>query len=313
MSNQEAIRELLDLLPQIFDPDGLRRWLPSVPDGDRIAHNLPGGHVPPSQLFFAAADIFRRWGLLGVPEFWDPLEAVAPFAVHKQVVALRAKFGVSPADPPIQPRRQAPVQSPGVSPPPQKITVLLVSASPVAITRMRVDQEFTAIIERMRMTDFRDQFVFVQLQAANFTRLRSALLQHKPHVLHISSHCTKQGELQFEEGPDGSGLVPKDNFLKLLKALRDNLRLVVLNACDSQVIALDLPATIDLAIGMSDKVKDAAAIEFAVSFYEAIGFGRTVENAFDVALAGLAAEIPQLFPPTDADPKGKRQLVLVRP
>lgn len=305
--NQDAIKALLELLPQIFTtPDNLRSWLPTnVPDGDRIVSNLPSGHVAPAQFFFAAADILRRWGLLGVPEFWDPLEEEAPQFLQGKVAELRARFGV----PPGKIQSKVPTTTPSTTS--RKINVLLVSASPQHEVRLRVDLEFRNILTKMRTTELRDRINFIQLQAARYEDLRSALLLHKPTILHISSHGDPDGSLRFEPDDTSDGIVPKLKLIKLLRALRDNLRLVILNACHSQAIVHDVPPSIDLSIGMSDQVRDSEAMKFAIAFYEAIGFGRTVENAFDIASADLDDDVVRLFPTDNNDLDKKRQLILV--
>ena len=48
-------------------------------------------------------------------------------------------------------------------------------------------------------------------------------------------------------------------------------------------------SVIDCAVGMSDEIKDSAAVAFAASFYEALGYGRSVQDAFDLALVQLTA------------------------
>ncbi|MCP4403298.1 MAG: hypothetical protein GY801_39070 [bacterium] len=59
---------------------------------------------------------------------------------------------------------------------------------------------------------------------------------------------------------------------------------------------------------MSDAVTDRAAIIFMASFYRAIGFGRSVQNAFDQAKVALLLEgiqeenTPELFCKPDVDP-----------
>ncbi len=195
-------------------------------------------------------------------------------------------------------------------------TVLMISASPDTHVRLRVDQEFREIITRMRGTRHRDRFHFIQIQAMRFDDLRIALMEHQPHVLHISTHGEPDGALVLEGPSAGGRVVPTRNMLRLLESLRDNLRLVVLNACDSHLIARELPQAVGLAIGMSDKVKDTAAIEFAVAFYEGLGYGRSVESAFEVALAGLGElddEIPRLFPSPADDPQRRRSQPLLPP
>lgn len=340
--NQAQIRALTELLPKIFvtPPTDLIAWLPSIPDGDRIVSNLPGRDVPPSELFFKTADILRRYGLLGIPEFWNELEAQAPYAHKATVRELRGQFGVAAATNPAPAQPTAPtptaptVTAPSSSSP---IVVLLVSASPDTHERIRVDKEFRTIIDKIRGTKFRELFKVVQISATRFEDLQTALHEHSPHILHISSHGNESGALRFEAGDNGSGLVSKKRMLRLLKALSDNFRAIIVNACHSSALICDIPAEIGVpAIGMNTAVADSAAIAFSSSFYESLSFGKSIEKAFDVALSNIedaesdevdpdddddadpaaeAAEqpdIPELFPPADNDPKNLRKLVLVK-
>jgi hypothetical protein len=86
---------------------------------------------------------------------------------------------------------------------------------------------------------------------------------------------------------------------------------VVLNACYSIEQATALVRVIDFVVGMNDKVGDKAAIKFAASFYRALGFGRSVQNAFDqgitaIRLEGLAgSDVPELLIRTGVDPDTK--------
>jgi hypothetical protein len=310
--SQDSIVALTAILPQIFSPEELRAWLPRIPDGDRIVGNLPGGTAASSHLFYSAVDILRRYGLLAVSEFWDPLEEAAPFALKEKVRELRSKFGVvATALPPPRPTPSSGQGAASAAP----ITVVLVSASPEPEVRVRVDVEFRDIIAKVRSSPARDQIHFEQVQAARFEDLRAALIAHKPHVLHISSHGEEDGSLRLEARDSrGSQGISKRRLLGLLTELNDNLRLVVVNACHSEVLARDLPPAIDVAIGMNTAVADTAAIDFAVSFYEVLADGRSVEKAFKVALSSLEDgdhEVPQLFPSADQDPQKKRQTTLL--
>ncbi|MEO8166388.1 MAG: hypothetical protein ABI619_13435, partial [Betaproteobacteria bacterium] len=67
-----------------------------------------------------------------------------------------------------------------------------------------------------------------------------------------------------------------------------------LNACDSRSQAELITQHIDCVIGMNKPIGDAAAIVFAASFYRAIGFGRSVREAFEQGQAALKLEgIPE--------------------
>lgn len=84
-------------------------------------------------------------------------------------------------------------------------------------------------------------------------------------------------------------------------------RLVVLNACYSAPQAEALRDVVDCVVGTAGAIHDDAARSFAVSFYRALGNGRSVGNAFDQAVATLEAkglrdeELPRCLTREDVD------------
>lgn len=195
-----------------------------------------------------------------------------------------------------------------------RIVVVFVAASQVPGVRERAAKEFKKITEKIQESKYRDDFHFERIEAVRFGDIRTALLRHRPNVLHISTQGEEDGSLTFQSDEDGRHVVPKKNVLKLLKALRDNLRLVFFNSVYTRALACDVPPIIDLAIGMNTTVPDAATIEFAVAFYESLAYGRTVANAVEVALAGLddSHEL-ELFPAESDDLDNKRELRFAAP
>jgi len=80
----------------------------------------------------------------------------------------------------------------------------------------------------------------------------------------------------------------------LFSTLKDNIRLVVLNACYSKTQAEAIVEVIDCVVGMNTSIGDQAAIAFAASFYRAIGFGRSIKEAFEQGKVSLMLEgIPE--------------------
>ncbi len=111
-------------------------------------------------------------------------------------------------------------------------------------------------------------------------------MRHKPHVVHFSGHGAASGIALT--GSDGTGrLVPPDALANIFRALKDNVRVVLLNACDSAPQAEAIVSEIDCAVGMSDEIDDEAAIAFSAAFYEALGYGQSVQTAFDLGLVQL--------------------------
>ena len=207
-----------------------------------------------------------------------------------------------------------PIPGPASAASPSVLTIMFASASPVEEVRLRVDKEFRQVVDKLRGARHRDRLRVVQISALRFEDLRTALMEHEPHVLHLSCHGEPDGSLKFESGTeDGAQAVSKKKLLKLLRALGSSLRLVVFNACHSAVIACEVPPTIGLSIGMNKAIFDSEAVEFSVAFYEALAFGKTVQTAFDTAIASLEEddEVPELFPTPDQDLEKKRQQPLV--
>ena len=56
----------------------------------------------------------------------------------------------------------------------------------------------------------------------------------------------------------------------------------MLNACYSELQAKAIAKHIDCVIGMSIAIGDSAAINFAIAFYQALGYGRDVRAAFEL-------------------------------
>jgi len=126
-------------------------------------------------------------------------------------------------------------------------------------------------------------------------------LRFEPHIVHFSGHGSPHEEIILEDNDGKSRPVSKEALIGLFKALKDNVRVVVLNSCYSQPQAEALCEVIDFTVGTGQAVKDKSAVAFAAAFYSALSFGRSVQTAFELAkaeinLKGLAgADIPVLL------------------
>ena len=148
-------------------------------------------------------------------------------------------------------------------------------------------------------------------------------LEHRPHIVHFSGHGSSTEEILLQTTPEienqlrhltpsksaGNGvhLVGKDPLIQLLDAIKDHVRIVVLNACYSASQAEGIARVIDWVVGMKSAVGDDGARIFSVAFYQALAFGRPVQAAFDIAKAKLAAlglpdqDLPRLYKRAEVD------------
>lgn len=174
-------------------------------------------------------------------------------------------------------------------PPDRRIRLLFLAANPVDTQPLRLDEEMRAIDNALREAEYRDRFEIAQQWAVRIGDLQTALLRHRPDIVHFSGHGTDSSEIALEDEEGRARAVPREALSRLFSILLDNIRCVVLNACYSEHQALAIAEHVDCVVGMTSAVGDADAIAFATGFYQAVGYGRDVETAFNLGtnLMGL--------------------------
>jgi hypothetical protein len=175
-----------------------------------------------------------------------------------------------------------------------KVKVLFLAANPAGTQPLKLDEEIRRITAKVRSSDYRDSLELISRWAVRPDDLMQALLEVKPHVVHFSGHGSSAQELILLDDRGSPKPVSKAALASLFRTLKDNVRVVVLNACYSRPQAEALAETIDCTVGMNRPIGDEAAIVFAASFYRAVGFGRSVKEAFELGKAALLLEgIPE--------------------
>lgn len=172
----------------------------------------------------------------------------------------------------------------------ERIKILFLASNPTDISRIRLDEELREVDERISLGSHRDQFELIPHFAVRPRDLRRGLLRHQPHILHFSGHGSTTSGIVLEDNDGRTKVVAAAALAELLKVIKDNLRIVVLNACYSALQASSISESIDCVIGMNDKVFDSSAIIFSASFYENLAFGRNVDEAFKLGLSDLRTE-----------------------
>jgi hypothetical protein len=171
-----------------------------------------------------------------------------------------------------------------------RVRILVLSAQPdrmstksrVSLPRLRTDEEARQIQEGVRRGPLGRQFDVTVLPAARVEDLSWGLLEYEPDILHFSGHGF-QGAIQLER-PDGSAWeVTGEQLARLFGIFKGGrLRCVVLNACESGLEAEPIAREVGAAVARCDTVPDQAAIVFAEFFYQGLGFGQTLGEAFDL-------------------------------
>ena len=196
------------------------------------------------------------------------------------------------------------------------VKIVFLGSMPGDESRLRLDKEFREIDARIREAEFRDLLSLRSNWAVRAGDLQRILLREKPQIVHFSGHGSAEDELIFEDHNGLSHPIGAEALADLFRILRDDIRVVVLNACFSKRQAEAINRVIDYTVGMEEEIGDNAAIEFAAAFYQAIAYGRTVGEAFELGcnslrLHGIPEEnTPQLMVRAGVDPN---DIVLANP
>jgi hypothetical protein len=175
-----------------------------------------------------------------------------------------------------------------------KIKVLFLAANPESTTRLKLDEEIREITSKIRASEYRDSVEIISAWAVRPDDLLQNLNQYKPQIVHFSGHGSTSGDIILVDDYGQPKPVTSNALKALFATLKDNIQVVLLNACYTYSQAEAIVVNINYVIGMSTAIGDKAAITFAASFYRAIGFDRTVQEAFDQAKTALLLEgIPE--------------------
>lgn len=187
----------------------------------------------------------------------------------------------------------------------EKISILFIASNPdiefidddgntVQQQKLKLEKEAREIHESIQKSLKRDSISFETRWATRVTDLLQFINEVNPTILHFSGHGTSDGKLVFQDNNDKPKLLSMDALVELINASSDNLRLVVLNNCFSSILSEKIVDNIEASIGMNNTIGDQAAIVFASQLYSSIGFGLSLEKAFQQAIVALKLyEIPE--------------------
>lgn len=169
--------------------------------------------------------------------------------------------------------------------------ILILAANPKTTDKLRLDQEAREIDEGLLRSKYRDRFEIHSQWAVRLKDIRRALLRFEPHIVHFSGYGKEEG-LAVEDEFGLPTIVPGKALSGLFKLCSKHVEVVLLSACYSARQATAISRHIKYVIGMRKEIEDKLAIEFAVAFYDALGAGRSVEDAFKFGEAAIQAALP---------------------
>jgi hypothetical protein len=112
--------------------------------------------------------------------------------------------------------------------------------------------------------------------------LSQAMLDLQPEIVHFSGHGSGADGLYLEDERGQGKLVAGEALAALFRTFADRTKAVILNACFTEPQAEAIAEHIDFVIGTRREIGDDTAIAFSLGFYQALGAGRSIEDAFNL-------------------------------
>ena len=175
--------------------------------------------------------------------------------------------------------------------------ILFLAANPKGTDQLQLDEEAKKIEEGLERSKLRDQFTLVTRWAVDSETLRRAMLKEQPDIVHFSGHGAGQAGLVLV-GHDGSPKPATAEALSGLFEIFHGVKCVLLNACYAEVQAKAIVKHIDYVVGMKKAMRDDAAIAFATGFYDGLGYGLEIEDAFKLGCNAIQFEMASFSPTT---------------
>ncbi|MEM8503230.1 MAG: CHAT domain-containing protein [Cyanobacteria bacterium P01_D01_bin.1] len=178
--------------------------------------------------------------------------------------------------------------------------ILMLTANPKDTNQLRLGEESREILAGLERSKQRDRFELIPRFAQRPDDMRRAMLDIEPEIVHFSGHGGGSPGLVLEDNNGNMKFVQTESLTRLFKFFRQSIECVIFNACYSEEQAAAIHQHIDCVVGMNAAVGDHTAIKFAVGFYDALGAGRSYEDAFEMGLISIdvgglqGSDIPQL-------------------
>ncbi|MDR1881480.1 MAG: CHAT domain-containing protein, partial [Prevotella sp.] len=185
---------------------------------------------------------------------------------------------------------------------------LFFATNPIDTDRLRLDEEARTIQEMIRKSEHRDSISFESRWAVRPLDILQAINELNPDVIHFSGHGADTSELVLENTDGTAKLVTKEAITQAIMMSSDKIHLILFNTCFSYEQAELVTEYVDAAIGMAASISDKGACAFAAQFYSSLGFGHSLEKAFEQAKGVLMLEsptekdTPQLYLKENIDP-----------
>jgi len=170
----------------------------------------------------------------------------------------------------------------------KRAKILFLAANPRGTGHLRTDQEIREIMDEIARGKEGENIAIESRWAVRARDVGRGLLDIQPQFVHFAGHGGGGDESFVAENETGEPEILRvRGLVRAFKAVGDEIRCVVVNACSTERLARGLKEALPQAhvIGMKRPVGDQAAINFSIGFYQAIAAGKSVEQSYELGLA----------------------------
>lgn len=189
--------------------------------------------------------------------------------------------------------------------------ILIVASNPRKDLNLDIEiRDLKNVVERSRN---HAQFEVEICLAVRPGDLHDIFLEHEPRIIHFCGHGTGEQGLVFENDAGREQLISTSALSNLFELFNDKVECVLLNACYSEVQANAIIQHINYVAGISQAIRDDAAIAFATGFYRALGYGKSIEQSYKFGCNAIQLQISDAVTSRSRSPEESRKLVAVDP
>jgi len=174
-----------------------------------------------------------------------------------------------------------------------KTRLLFLSSNPYG--NLNIDSEFNKIELALKKLQNYMKFELIRENDLDEADMWKALQNHMPaQIIHISGMAEdERGIKLLDKGKGASRLLGFDRLSDFFEQVSKNnkIRLGFLSTCYSGNATKKISKYVDCAIGIHSFVEEEQAIKFIEIFYESLGEGKSVKDAFESGQAYLGNSV----------------------
>ena len=138
--------------------------------------------------------------------------------------------------------------------------------------------------------------------------LQELLAEHNPEIVHFVGHSAGEQGLFFEDEDGREQLVSSEILARIFRNFAEEIRCIVLHACDSDHQAEAIAEHIDYVVSVSQPILDQAAHFFSIGFYKGLAARKSIEQAYEMGCIAI-----QLWSETNSQSSQSRQYRKLEP